>query len=94
MAVTPTSPSKPISKKKNNEKKKEKKISDSVQPLESSDPLPPPPTCSSPAKRTKCPGVCVIGGRIYDFENGKTCHQVWWKGRRGRSVKGLALSQM
>ncbi|KAH9315356.1 hypothetical protein KI387_023983, partial [Taxus chinensis] len=26
-------------------------------------------------KRTKSPGVRVIGGRIYDSENGKTCHQ-------------------
>ncbi|KAA8547818.1 hypothetical protein F0562_004247 [Nyssa sinensis] len=31
--------------------------------------------CPSPAKRTKCPGVRVVGGRIYDSENGKTCHQ-------------------
>lgn len=28
------------------------------------------------AKRTKCPGVRVVGNRIYDSENGKTCHQV------------------
>lgn len=28
------------------------------------------------SKRTKCPGVRVQGGRIYDSENGKTCHQV------------------
>lgn len=28
------------------------------------------------SKRTKCPGVRVVGGRIYDSENGKTCHQV------------------
>lgn len=28
------------------------------------------------AKRTKSPGVRVVGGRIYDSENGKTCHQV------------------
>ncbi|KAE8649280.1 uncharacterized protein LOC101206502 isoform X2 [Cucumis sativus] len=27
------------------------------------------------AKRTKSPGVRVVGGRIYDSENGKTCHQ-------------------
>ncbi|XP_057824788.1 uncharacterized protein LOC131036819 [Cryptomeria japonica] len=27
------------------------------------------------SKRTKCPGVRVIGGRVYDSENGKTCHQ-------------------
>ncbi|XP_059642758.1 uncharacterized protein LOC132284649 [Cornus florida] len=30
---------------------------------------------SSPAKRTKSPGVRVIGGRIYDSQNGTTCHQ-------------------
>ncbi|KAH9622722.1 hypothetical protein KSS87_018568 [Heliosperma pusillum] len=28
-----------------------------------------------PQKRTKCPGVRVVGGRIYDSQNGKTCHQ-------------------
>lgn len=28
------------------------------------------------AKRAKCPGVRVVGNRIYDSENGKTCHQV------------------
>ncbi|XP_019059180.1 PREDICTED: uncharacterized protein LOC104823872 isoform X2 [Tarenaya hassleriana] len=28
-----------------------------------------------PAKRTTNPGVRVIGGRIYDSSNGKTCHQ-------------------
>lgn len=27
-------------------------------------------------KRTKCPGVRLVGSRIYDSENGKTCHQV------------------
>uniref|UniRef100_A0A7N0UI40 DDT domain-containing protein n=1 Tax=Kalanchoe fedtschenkoi TaxID=63787 RepID=A0A7N0UI40_KALFE len=26
-------------------------------------------------KRTKSPGVRLVGGRIYDSENGKTCHQ-------------------
>lgn len=26
--------------------------------------------------RSKCPEVRVIGGRIYDPQNGKTCHQV------------------
>lgn len=30
----------------------------------------------SQAKRSKAPGVRVVGGRIYDSENGKTCHQV------------------
>ncbi|KAL9226556.1 hypothetical protein vseg_002354 [Gypsophila vaccaria] len=28
-----------------------------------------------PSKRSKDPGVRVIGGRIYDPQNGKTCHQ-------------------
>lgn len=27
-------------------------------------------------KRTNCPGVRLHHGRIYDSENGKTCHQV------------------
>ncbi|KAG2714957.1 hypothetical protein I3760_03G053500 [Carya illinoinensis] len=27
------------------------------------------------AKRAKCPGVRVVGNRIYDSENGKSCHQ-------------------
>ena len=31
----------------------------------------------SPRKRTKDPGVRVRNGRIYDSENGKTCHQVF-----------------
>lgn len=30
----------------------------------------------SPAKRNKSPGIRVLGGRIYDPVNGKTCHQV------------------
>lgn len=29
------------------------------------------------AKRAKCPGVRVVGNRIYDSENGKSCHQVF-----------------
>ncbi|XP_031255872.1 uncharacterized protein LOC116113852 isoform X1 [Pistacia vera] len=32
-------------------------------------------------KRTKSPGVRVVGGRIYDSENGKTCHQCRQKTR-------------
>ncbi|XP_012077943.1 uncharacterized protein LOC105638706 isoform X2 [Jatropha curcas] len=31
--------------------------------------------------RSKCPGVRVIGGRIYDSQNGKTCHQCRQKTR-------------
>ncbi|KAF5182323.1 Cell division cycle-associated 7-like protein [Thalictrum thalictroides] len=38
-------------------------------------PLPPSFSSSPPRKRTKSPGVRVVGGRIYDSENGKTCHQ-------------------
>nr|XP_016439054.1 PREDICTED: uncharacterized protein LOC107764996 [Nicotiana tabacum] len=30
---------------------------------------------STPAKRNSCPGVRLVGGRIYDSFNGKTCHQ-------------------
>ncbi|XP_052197578.1 uncharacterized protein LOC127804687 isoform X2 [Diospyros lotus] len=32
-------------------------------------------SCLSPAKRTKNPGVRVIGGRVYDSDKGRTCHQ-------------------
>ncbi|KAD1443143.1 hypothetical protein E3N88_42814 [Mikania micrantha] len=35
-----------------------------------------PNSSSSTPKRTKSPGVRVIGCRIYDSKNGKTCHQV------------------
>ncbi|XAR51553.1 hypothetical protein NMG60_11006211 [Bertholletia excelsa] len=31
--------------------------------------------CEPPAKRKKCLGVRLVGGRIYDSENGKSCHQ-------------------
>ncbi|KAK6128530.1 hypothetical protein DH2020_037739 [Rehmannia glutinosa] len=31
---------------------------------------------TSPAKRNKSPGIRVVGGRIYDSVNGKTCHLV------------------
>ncbi|GAB2299950.1 hypothetical protein Dimus_033995 [Dionaea muscipula] len=27
-------------------------------------------------KRTKSPGMRIVGGRIYDSVNGKTCHQI------------------
>ncbi|KAL0015311.1 hypothetical protein SO802_002380 [Lithocarpus litseifolius] len=27
------------------------------------------------AKRSKCPGIRVVGNRVYDSQNGKTCHQ-------------------
>ncbi|XP_048328619.2 uncharacterized protein LOC107416538 isoform X2 [Ziziphus jujuba] len=32
-------------------------------------------------KRSKCPGVRVVGSRIYDSQNGKTCHQCRQKTR-------------
>lgn len=31
---------------------------------------------SSPAKRNSSPGVRLVGGRIYDSVDGKSCHQV------------------
>lgn len=31
---------------------------------------------AAPRKRNPCPGIRAVGGRIYDPENGKTCHQV------------------
>ncbi|XP_073018598.1 uncharacterized protein [Primulina eburnea] len=36
---------------------------------------------SSPSKRNKSPGVRLMGGRIYDSVNGKTCHQCRQKTR-------------
>ncbi|KAI3451749.1 hypothetical protein Pfo_008414 [Paulownia fortunei] len=36
---------------------------------------------SSPVNRDKSPGIRVIGGRIYDSANGKTCHQCRQKTR-------------
>ncbi|ONK66655.1 uncharacterized protein A4U43_C06F10610 [Asparagus officinalis] len=39
------------------------------------------PLSPSKKKRTKDPGVRVKGGRIYDSENGKTCHQCRQKTR-------------
>lgn len=52
-----------ITKKKNNEKQKKHGNSNTCCP-------------TSPVKVNKSPGVRLIGGRIYDSENGKTCHQV------------------
>ncbi|WOL01148.1 hypothetical protein Cni_G09862 [Canna indica] len=42
----------------------------------------------SPRKRTKAPGVRVVGCRFYDSEHGKTCHQV-----RSTSFHGLIFSR-
>ncbi|XP_044956378.1 uncharacterized protein LOC123407328 isoform X5 [Hordeum vulgare subsp. vulgare] len=33
------------------------------------------PKQGPPRKRNPCPGIRCVGGRIYDPENGKTCHQ-------------------
>ncbi|XP_042490214.1 uncharacterized protein LOC122070158 [Macadamia integrifolia] len=49
--------------------------SDAGQSQQEAPPLPSQSPCSSPSKRRKCPGIRVIGGRIYDSENGKSCHQ-------------------
>ncbi|KAH9675834.1 DDT domain-containing protein [Citrus sinensis] len=44
-------------------------------------------------KRTNCPGVRLHHGRIYDSENGKTCHQIWRESRGCGSVGWLELPQ-
>ncbi|KAL0431286.1 UNVERIFIED_CONTAM: Cell division cycle-associated 7-like protein [Sesamum radiatum] len=67
MAVDSGSVSKQsVSRKKERLKSPEKKVSKSHESV-----VPP-----SPAKRNKSPGIRVVGGRIYDSVNGKTCHQV------------------
>ncbi|XAR63985.1 hypothetical protein NMG60_11024162 [Bertholletia excelsa] len=44
-----------------------------------------------PAKRKKCLGVHLLGGRIYNSENEKTCHQVTgWKGLLTQTEKANA----
>ncbi|KAJ4972521.1 hypothetical protein NE237_005695 [Protea cynaroides] len=82
MAVSQTTNSKPITSPNKKEEVPSKKnliqphlLSDDVHSQKEEPPLPPQPPCYSSSKRTKCPGVRVIGGRIYDSENGKTCHQ-------------------
>ncbi|KAL0395976.1 UNVERIFIED_CONTAM: hypothetical protein Scaly_0046000 [Sesamum calycinum] len=66
MAVDSGSVSKQsVSRKKERLKSPEKKVSKSQEIV-----VPP-----SPAKRNKSPGIRVVGGRIYDSVNGKTCHQ-------------------
>ena len=70
-------------------------------PPAASDTVPPPPAAPAadapkdkkPRKpRTTNPGVRVQGGRIYDSENGTTCHQVRGEkggsGRRGAARRG------
>ncbi|XP_043716253.1 uncharacterized protein LOC122664485 isoform X2 [Telopea speciosissima] len=84
MAISQTSVSKSIASPNKEKKKKSKKNldlnqshseSDAGQNQQEAPPLPPQSPCSTPSKRTKCPGIRVIGGRIYDSENGKSCHQ-------------------
>lgn len=68
-----TSPSKSnISAQKKQKNKTQKDImknDDKSQKMQKSIP-------TSPAKRVMNRGVRVVGGRIYDSENGKCCHQV------------------
>lgn len=75
MAVTPRSSprlSGSVSEKKDNikspgSKREKEKISQKEKPEKG---------ISSPAKRNNNPGIRLIHGRLYDSENGKTCHQV------------------
>ncbi|KAK4410219.1 hypothetical protein Sango_0094900 [Sesamum angolense] len=84
MAVDSVSVSKQsVSRKKERLKSPEKKVSKSQESV-----VPP-----SPAKRNKSPGIRVVGGRIYDSVNGKTCHQVWRAGRRSSCLRGVELSK-
>ncbi|CAK9147791.1 unnamed protein product [Ilex paraguariensis] len=52
-------------------------------------------SCSSssspPIKRTKNPGVRLIGGTIYDSENGKTCHQ--WRRVKSENVGAVSAKR-
>ncbi|XP_071704278.1 uncharacterized protein [Rutidosis leptorrhynchoides] len=65
---------------KSSTKTKKKKTKTPPVQTESTLPKTPPkdsnnnPSASTP-KRTKSPGVRVVGNRIYDSKNGKTCHQ-------------------
>lgn len=74
---TTTTTTKTKTKRKSKPKPKPKSIQD-----ESTRPQTPkknqlnPSSSSSTPKRTKSPGVRVVGNRIYDSKNGKTCHQV------------------
>ncbi|KAK6150948.1 hypothetical protein DH2020_015880 [Rehmannia glutinosa] len=51
-------------------------------------------SASSPVKLDKSPGVRVVGKRIYDSANGKTCHQVWREGRGSSYFSGVELPQV
>ncbi|XP_010263034.1 PREDICTED: uncharacterized protein LOC104601411 isoform X2 [Nelumbo nucifera] len=73
MAVSQTSTSKPIVSTNSEVKKKVARwAGDQQQQEQLSYPQPP---SSSPSKRTKSPGVRLLHGRLYDSENGKSCHQ-------------------
>ncbi|XP_072961193.1 uncharacterized protein [Typha angustifolia] len=74
MAVTPCSPTKMVGTDEDKITKKSRLSSPGKQ-------QPQDPTSAEPRKRTKDPGVRVVGGRIYDSENGKTCHQCRQKTR-------------
>ncbi|KAK9080350.1 hypothetical protein SSX86_000108 [Deinandra increscens subsp. villosa] len=69
MAANPVSSSPKPKKKKNNSKTKPIQTESTQTPQKNNNNQPPTP------KRTKSPGVRVVGNRIYDSKNGKTCHQ-------------------
>ncbi|KAB2001320.1 hypothetical protein ES319_D12G293900v1 [Gossypium barbadense] len=72
MAVSPS----PSSKKKNKNKKSNNANIETTRPTDSAYSTdPPPPQLSPKRRRNSSPGVRLIHGRIYDSQNGKTCHQ-------------------
>nr|KJB52968.1 hypothetical protein B456_008G285600 [Gossypium raimondii] len=72
MAVSPS----PSSKKKNKNKKRNNANIETTRPTDSAYSTdPPPPQLSPKRRRNSSPGVRLIHGRIYDSQNGKTCHQ-------------------
>ncbi|XP_024975584.1 uncharacterized protein LOC112513527 [Cynara cardunculus var. scolymus] len=78
MAANRTSPSSkptPIQTHKNSKKKTKPIQNESTHPQTPDHTQLNPSSSSSTPKRTKSPGVRVIGSRIYDSKNGKTCHQ-------------------
>ncbi|XP_073127846.1 uncharacterized protein [Henckelia pumila] len=77
MAVDSGSASKQSVSRKEKIKSPQKKESKSKKPSGSVENV----VISSPSKRNKSPGVRLVGGRIYDPVNGKTCHQCRQKTR-------------
>ncbi|MBA0744576.1 hypothetical protein Gogos_007191 [Gossypium gossypioides] len=72
MAVSPS----PSSKKKNKNKKSNNANIETTRPTDSAYSTDsPPPQLSPKRRRNSSPGVRLIHGRIYDSQNGKTCHQ-------------------